>query len=112
MVRIKGLVRIVVLVFFLSSCAPIATSPQLEVTPNAGLQTLTSLQETIGSDNPETLYPSTSSPIPEFSELGPYFVGKRAYTIIDQEHDNREIGLFVWYPVNSGYKITCLLNLT
>ena len=56
-----------------------------------------------------TIPPQATTTIPEeptpsdpvifpFAERGPYWTGKREYTLVDASRDGREISLTVWYP--------------
>lgn len=85
------------MVIVLTACSPISEPTQFEDTEPAKLPTSEPTPEPTQLEDAEP----TTSPIAyswELKEPGPFFVGRRWYTLIDHEHDDRKIRISIFYP--------------
>lgn len=71
-----------------------ATKPLTKSTVPQKTGTLTPASQATATD---TLITEEPVPLP-LSESGPFHIGKRTYTIVDSNRDDREVSISIWYP--------------
>ncbi len=110
--RIKSLAITGIAILALVACSPsTATVPQVATTiPQA---TVAQATATMPQATEEAVVEVTQAPVSfPLSESGPYFPGKRAYSFVDANRNDRKVDVIVWYPAirPEGYTGTVARN--
>ena len=96
-----GLIVVASMGVLFGACAPTPVAPLAP--PTATTPTPTETRP----PSPEPVTPApTRTPLPlPLAGLGPYFTGRRTFTLLDAERGGREVKIDVWYPASKpeGY---------
>ena len=84
---------IFLLIIILAACTP-TPNPTQVVSTEPILETIAQTTQVEVTEPPKDPVSVSWT----LSEPGPYFVGKRGYTLTDHDHGDREISVFIWYP--------------